>query len=484
MSRKLNEKSIKYRFYRGNLLLAICVLSFLLFSNIYNNRIMQRYDNLMQAYLNVENTYNKFNEASMYLKEYLYTENKSTLQKYHIKMLEAIDKVKILKNNSIILNGQRFQLLENMYASYNETCINIIYNEDTKYEENYNLLQRYEKLIMATSSEYYELVTVSMQNEKEELNMIKKVIHILSILLLCIVLFWIFYFVYNIIHFIMKPLDQILLNIQKIKEGKYDLSNVSMTSIEMEQLCCAVNEMAEQVQKNFEYERDKAKLKQELLKQENENLRKDELLTQSELKMLQNQINPHFLFNTLNMIHCLVSTNQTKVASQMILHTSQLLRYGLEMQNSISTISLELKAIKSYIEIQKLRVSDRIEFVLNIENEDVIGNMNIPGMILQPLVENSIKHGLNNCMEDGEVEIYIAKENSIVTIEVSDNGVGMPQELMNEKIALYNSSDYNEPHFGLYNVIRRLQAFYKERVEIKIITDINSGFSFIIHIET
>lgn len=483
MSKKLDKKSIKYRFYRGNLFLAICVLSFLLFSNIYNNRIMQRYDNLMQAYLNVENTYNKFNEASMYFKEYLYTENKNTLQKYHIKMLEAIDKVKILKNNSIILNGQRFQLLENMYASYNETCIDIMYNEDTKYEENYNLLQRYEKLIMATSSEYYELITVSMQYEKEELDMIKKIIHLLSILLLCIVLFWIFYFVYNIIHFIMKPLDQILLNIQKIKEGKYDLSNVSMTSIEMEQLCCALNEMAEQVQKNFEYERDKAKLKQELLKQENENLRKDELLTQSELKMLQNQINPHFLFNTLNMIHCLVDTNQTKVASQMILHTSQLLRYGLEMQNSISTISLELKAIKSYIEIQKLRVSDRIEFVLNIENEDVIGNMNIPGMILQPLVENSIKHGLNNCMEDGEVEIYIAKEDSIVTIEVSDNGVGMPQKLMDEKIALYNSSDYNEPHFGLYNVIRRLQAFYKERVQIKIITDINSGFSFIIHIE-
>lgn len=483
MSKKLDKKSIKYRFYRGNLFLAICVLSFLLFSNIYNNRIMQRYDNLMQAYLNVENTYNKFNEASMYFKEYLYTENKNKLQKYHIKMLEAIDKVKTLKNNPIILNGQRFQLLENMYASYNETCITILYN-NTKYEENYNLLQRYEKLIMATSSEYYELITVSMQYEKEALDTIKKVIHVLSVLLLCIVLFWILYFVYNIIHFIMKPLDQILLNIQKIKEGKYDLSNVSMTSIEMEQLCCALNEMAEQVQKNFEYERDKAKLKQELLKQENENLRKDELLTQSELKMLQNQINPHFLFNTLNMIHCLVDTNQTKIASQMILHTSQLLRYGLEMQNSISTISLELKAIKSYIEIQKLRVSDRIEFVLNIENEDVIGNMNLPGMILQPLVENSIKHGLNNCMEDGEIEIYIAKENDIVTIEVSDNGVGMLQKIMDEKIILYNSSEYNEPHFGLYNVIRRLQAFYKERVQIQIITDINSGFSFIIHIKT
>lgn len=483
MMKKLNKKSIKHRFYKGSLFLAICVIVFLVFSNVYNNRIMQRYDNLMQAYLNVENTYAKFNEASMCFKEYLYTENKNILQKYSVKMLEAMDKVKVLKNNLIIINGQRFQLLENMYISYNETCRNIIFDKDINYEENYNLLQRYEKLIMATSSGYYELITVSMQHEKEELDIIKKVINFLSFLLLCIVLFWIVYFMYDIIHFIMKPLDQIVLNIQKIKEGKYDLSDLSMTSIEMEQLCRALNEMAEQVQKNLEYERDKAKLKQELLKQENENLRKDELLTQSELKMLQNQINPHFLFNTLNMIHCLVDTKQTKVASQMILHTSQLLRYGLEMQNSISTISLELKAIRSYIEIQKLRVSERIEFVLNIENEEVVGNINIPGMILQPLVENSIKHGLKNCTEDGEVEIYIAKENQWVTIEVSDNGVGMPQEVMNEKFVLYNSSNYNEPHFGLYNVIRRLQAFYKEQVKIEIITDVNSGFSFIIHIK-
>lgn len=98
-----------------------------------------------------------------------------------------------------------------------------------------------------------------------------------------------------------KPLYQILNNIKLIKRGEYDLSDISNTSIEMENLCIALDDMAQHVQKNIKKE--KAALKHQLLEKENENLKKDELLALSELKMLQNQINPHFLFNTLNMIY-------------------------------------------------------------------------------------------------------------------------------------------------------------------------------------
>ena len=87
------------------------------------------------------------------------------------------------------------------------------------------------------------------------------------------------------------------------RQGEYDLSDISNTSIEMENLCIALDDMAQHVQKNIENEKEKAALKHQLLEKENENLKKDELLALSELKMLQNQINPHFLFNTLNMIY-------------------------------------------------------------------------------------------------------------------------------------------------------------------------------------
>ena len=106
-----------------------------------------------------------------------------------------------------------------------------------------------------------------------------------------------------------KPLYQILNNIKLIKRGEYDLSDISNTSIEMENLCIALDDMAQHVQKNIENEKEKVALKHQLLEKENENLKKDELLALSELKMLQNQINPHFIYNTLESIHMMAELN-------------------------------------------------------------------------------------------------------------------------------------------------------------------------------
>lgn len=252
----------------------------------------------------------------------------------------------------------------------------------------------------------------------------------------------------------------------------------------MEELCLALNDMADQIQKNFDAERQKANLEKRLLAQENESLRKDELLIQSELQMLQNQINPHFLFNTLNMINRLVEIGETQTASDMILKTSQLLRYGLDMQNKISDLRKELEAIRAYIDIQKLRLGDRIDFIVHVEHEDEINDIRIPGMILQPLVENSLKHGLSNVMQDGEVEIFITKEDQIITISVSDNGEGMSQDKLNEFIKNSYQKDDGKNHLGLYNVIKRLEMFYREHIEIQIESDIDCGFSFTARINT
>ena len=473
-------RSFRKRFYHANLFLAICITLFLATSYYLNTRITLRYDRLLHAYLKIQDSYQAMDDASTYMKDFLYTGNEEAYHSYTKTLHVALDNLDELIDLSYIKESYRFELLKNMCYSYDELCQELYHLEVThqSYEKGYETLQRYDKLIALTSSDYYKMITISMQDEKASLDMIKQMIEFLSVSLLVIVLGWLIYFIFDMVHSLMKPLNQILLNIQKVKEGTYDLRKISSTSLEMEQLCVALNEMAKQVELNIEHERDRARLKEALLVTENENLKKDELLVQSELKMLQNQINPHFLFNTLNMINRLVMTKQNEVASQMILHSSQLLRYGLEMQNRISTISLEIQAIRSYIEIQKLRVSDRIDFILNINDEEEIGGTSIPGMILQPLVENAMKHGLCDCLEDGEVEIYIAKEQDGVLIMVSDNGKGMPQEAIDKKLELYKKSDYNELHFGLYNVIRRLQAYYKNRVEIQIVTDVDCGFSF------
>ncbi len=197
----------------------------------------------------------------------------------------------------------------------------------------------------------------------------------------------------------------------------------------------------------------------------------------SEFKMLQNQINPHFLFNTLNMIHRLCACGESDKAAETVLKTSQLLRYSLDNQNQYSSIRKELAAIRSYIDIQKLRFGERIRFLILNDHAEGCLDLAFPGMILQPLVENAVKHGLKNVTRDGEVEIYLGADAQRLTISVSDNGEGMPKEEA-EALLQRCSRAEESAQLGLFNVVQRLKMFFKERADIQIESDRDCGFSF------
>lgn len=480
------SRSFRLRLRTANAMVALCILIFLILFNFCNRYVLGRYNDLLQAYNGIQDYYDQMEEASMLIKDYLYTESDESMKQYQKAYESAVESLNQLKSNTYIKDIWRFQLLENMTEEYNQLCEEIaedFRNDIIDYEENYDTLQRYYYLISSTDGDYYEMITKSMQEQKVILTHMKDLTEALTLFLIGILLSWMVYYTYQVMKSLTKPLELLLHNIQKVKEGKYDLSQISDSGQEMEELCDALNSMAMQIQKNFDHERENANLEKRLLAQENENLRKDELLAQSELRMLQNQINPHFLFNTLNMINRLVEQKETTIASDMILKTSLLLRYALDMENKISDIHSELKAIRAYIDIQNLRLGDRIEFIVHIVQEEVIGRVPIPGMILQPLVENSIKHGLNDVMEDGEVEIYIDIEERRLLISVSDNGEGMEQSEVRSML----ENDYQkldgESHLGLYNVIKRLEMFYKHRIEIHIDSDVQCGFSVMFKID-
>ena len=230
----------------------------------------------------------------------------------------------------------------------------------------------------------------------------------------------------------------------------------------------ALEEMAGKISHNMETQKEKAEL--------------EKRLAQSELKMLQNQINPHFLFNTLNMIYCMAEKEGAKEASSMLLKTSHLLRYGLEMQNRLSDFKRELHALQYYIDIQKLRFGDKLAIQVDVQDMEAIGNVAIPGMIFQPLIENAMKHGLKDCVKDGLIGIEIRKTAGNINIKVFDNGQGMAKPMLKQLI----ENDYHAPgstSLGLYNVVHRLKAYYAERVSIDIQSDIGCGFAIYISIE-
>lgn len=474
----MKKHSLHQRILRSSIVM-IGIVAVLLFAlNAMELYITNRNQKAFATYTELGNYFDSVYDAGTYVKEYLYTENEEVLTSFQQKMEVAKESVDHIDNNIFLQEEWRFSLLGNMLESFEEICTKAILDVSNK--QLYQKIVDTNVLIQGTSGDYYHELTNIMNAQMEQLKKVNYAIIAVSIIVLAILLGWICYVALILMQTYIRPLYEVLDNIAKIKSGTYDFTNIANKGIEMQQLSHTLEDMANAVQNEIKITKEKAELQNKLLETENENLRKDELLAKSELRILQNQINPHFLFNTLNMIYRLCLTKESETAAEMLLKTSQLLRYSLDNQNKLSNIGNELREIRYYIDIQKLRFGERIQFLVYIENEEKLKNIQFPVMILQPLVENAVKHGLKNVVEDGEVEIYIGEEDGKLIVSVSDNGEGIAKD--DADVLLKRLEDSHTTHLGLYNVVQRLKMCFQQNVQMRIESDIDCGFSFIAEI--
>ena len=182
------------------------------------------------------------------------------------------------------------------------------------------------------------------------------------------------------------------------------------------------------------------------------------LLKYSELKALQSQINPHFLFNVLNTMTSLIRTNPEK-AREVTIDLSNYLRYNLD--NNVKSIELikELNQVDTYIKIEKVRFGDKLNILYDVDES--LYNFQIPSLIIQPLVENSIKHGILKKRDNGCVKIIIKKIDKDIEITIEDDGVGIEQSIID------NLDKQIKENIGLKNVHQRLKLLYGEGLNIK-----------------
>lgn len=182
------------------------------------------------------------------------------------------------------------------------------------------------------------------------------------------------------------------------------------------------------------------------------------LLKYSELKALQSQINPHFLFNVLNTMTSLIRTNPEK-AREVTIDLSSYLRYNLD--NNLKSVELikELKQVDNYVKIEKARFGDKLNIIYDVDES--LYNFQIPSLIIQPLVENSIKHGLLKKRENGYVKIIVSKIDKDIEVIIEDDGVGIEQSIID------NLDKQIKENIGLKNVHQRLKLLYGEGINIK-----------------
>ena len=182
------------------------------------------------------------------------------------------------------------------------------------------------------------------------------------------------------------------------------------------------------------------------------------LLKYSELKALQSQINPHFLFNVLNTMTSLIRTNPEK-AREVTIDLSNYLRYNLD--NNVKSVELikELNQVNTYIKIEKVRFGDKLNIIYDVDES--LYNFQIPSLIIQPLVENSIKHGILKKRDNGCVKIIIKKIGKDIEVIIEDDGIGIEQTIND------NLDKQIKENIGLKNVHQRLKLLYGEGLNIK-----------------
>lgn len=214
----------------------------------------------------------------------------------------------------------------------------------------------------------------------------------------------------------------------------------------------------------------------------------NQLLKELELRSLQNQMNPHFLFNTLNVVSKMAYLEGAEQTKRLIESVATILRYNLSDFNHTSTLGEEVQIVKEYFFIQQTRFGERIQFISEIE-EDAL-SAEVPCLILQPLIENAFIHGVESYEKNGKIHLYIARRNKQIIVEIIDNGVGMDDQTkqklmsyMNERNSIDSIESNKEKSpvstgIGVKNVIRRLQLFYQRNAQVEIESELNKGTTF------
>lgn len=298
----------------------------------------------------------------------------------------------------------------------------------------------------------------------------------------------IFVILYFTITSITEPLVEISDVAHKIAKRDFDVPLFNReTNDEIGNICQAFDRMIISIREYIDTIWEKARTEAELKEKEME---MQALYVDAQLRALQNQINPHFLFNTLNTGAQLAMMENADKTCYFIEQVADFFRYNIQQQKKTATIDEELGLIDNFVYIMKVRFGNRLIFNKDIPNEKL--SEEIPLMTLQPLVENCIKHGLKNAT--GIVNLKVSLENKFIIISISDNGEGMPDEtkeavfqavdsgttrLSAEHIG--NTSTHNGT--GLISVFLRLKLHF-HRDDLFDITngDDGAGTKFIIRI--
>lgn len=311
----------------------------------------------------------------------------------------------------------------------------------------------------------------------------KQFLFFAAIMALCGI--YLFRFSSQMIRDILHPITFLTKQAERFRDGTYPAeqgqnmcSDVEETNI----LTAAFFEMAKTIRQQMQQLQEKMKGEQRLHQLEMQNMQIKVSLAETKMQLIQSMISPHFLFNCLNTLSGMAyfeKAPKTRESSQKI---ARYLRDSLALVGKNIPIREEILHTQHYIEIQQIRFGDRIQF--STVCEKTCDEFVVPAMILQPLVENCISHGLKNLWKEGQVFLSVQRDHNRILLCVKDNGAGMDRERLSQiRQELAQPFDPGKHTIGLHGVASRIKMFFRERVSMELKSVKGEGTEVLIEID-
>jgi two-component system sensor histidine kinase YesM len=322
--------------------------------------------------------------------------------------------------------------------------------------------------------------TAQYLSMSEDLNNLRTANMMLLISVIGLNIMVISYLVYNMT----QPIIKLAHSAEEMSKGNFDADDVEVHSQdELSVMADAFNTMKHSIRKYIDELHNKADTESQLLEQQIENLKIHSLLSDAEMKALQMQINPHFLFNTLNAGVQLATLEGADRTSNFLDDIAKIFRYNVKSLDRKVKIKDEIDTVRAYSNLFHVRFGDIIKFDYEIDCS--LLDIDVPPLIIQPLVENAAIHGVGNLEKGGEIYIALEKRGSRANISVWDNGVGMNEETRQKILNCYKFESEKSGHttgIGLYNVMQRLRLFFHCEDVIEVESEPGKGTKVILTI--
>lgn len=454
--------------------------------------LMSDMTRLLNQTQDITTLYNELDEIQLYFEDYLSTRSTDSLQSFYDYSNSISDHSRRLgKEADYTDRGIKIRNITGMVSHYLKVLDEAVI--DKRNGKVYALIEGYQSAVkehtyignyiekmMSTDLSDSAQQYIEIQKEVDQNTAISYLLFGVTVILITVIIV-----IFSLE--LTKPLSKLATYANEVTKGNFnvEIKEQQKASREINILYQTFGSMTASIREYINELQEKQKLEHKLSEEKLNNLKMKSALHEAELLALQSQVNPHFIFNSINIGAKVAMLQGDNVTCEYLENFAEIFRYNLKGLNYDATLGEEINNVEAYMKLLVTRFGDFIDFRLNVPEDDDIRNFILPRMTLQPLVENAYIHGISKYEQGGIIEVTVRKETHHIYITISNTGEEIPPDMVKLILSRKYKKDKSQEKkghttgIGIDNVLNRLRLFYKKE-DVMNITYYNGRTNFIL----